>query len=280
MEQLQQRLDSAVSLIRQKTDRVPQVAMVLGSGLGFLAGKVRDPVSIPYSEIPYFEESTVHGHEGRLVIGGLEGLTVAILSGRVHLYEGHPADRVVFPVRAMAALGATMLLITNAAGGVNRSFQPGDLMLITDHINRLGTNPLIGDNPDDLGPRFPDMSEAYDRALRDLAREAAAGLGIDLKEGVYLSNPGPSYETPAEVRAYERIGADAVGMSTVLEVIAARHMGTRVLGISCITNMAAGVLEAKLSHDEVAATADAVKEVFVSLVRSILRGLGEPAGQA
>ncbi len=241
---------AAAAVIRTRCGALPEVAMVLGSGLGGLADALREPVSIPYDELPHWPVPDVVGHAGRLIVGTLAGRRVAALSGRVHVYEGHAPERVAFGVRALGRLGVRHLVLTNAAGGIDTTLSPGALMAIDDHINLIG-NPLIGPNDERLGPRFPDMTEVYSTRLRALADETAGRLGIRLAHGVYVGVPGPSYETPAEIRFLRAIGADAVGMSTVPEAIAARHEGIEVLGVSCITNMAAGVLPGPLAHDEV-----------------------------
>jgi purine-nucleoside phosphorylase len=259
--------------IRKTTTSEPEIGIILGSGLGVLAEEIQNPTLLPYNEIPHFPVTTVEGHKGQLVIGELEGKNVVVMQGRFHYYEGYTMEEVVYPVRVMGQLGIKNLIITNAAGGVNLDFQSGDLMLIKDHINLLGTNPLIGPNIQQLGDRFPDMSEAYNPGLRKLAALTAKDLTIHVQKGVYAAVTGPSYETPAEIRYLRIIGADAVGMSTVPEVIAANHMGIKVLGISCITNMAAGVLPEKLSHDEVVETANRVKDTFIKLVKEVVRRL-------
>jgi purine-nucleoside phosphorylase len=215
----------------------------------------------------------VEGHAGQLVIGELEGKTVIAMQGRFHFYEGYSMDKVTFPVRVMKYLGVEKLIVTNAAGGVNESFEAGDLMLLTDHINNMGTNPLIGPNDNELGARFPDMSEPYCKELRKLAKDVAAEIGLKVQEGVYVGNTGPSYETPAEVRMLRTLGGDAVGMSTVPEVIIARHSGLKVLGISCISNMAAGILDQPLTHDEVMETTEMVKANFLQFVKTIIKGM-------
>lgn len=263
-------LNACLDLVRARTPLAPQIGLVLGSGLGFLADLVADPVAIDYAQLPGFPVSTVPGHAGRLVLGTLAGRPVAIMQGRFHYYEGYPLDRITMGVRLMGLLGARAFVITNAAGGIRADLRPGDLMLIRDHINLMGNNPLIGANPDALGPRFPDMSDAYSSELRTQARTVAAGLGILVKEGVYAAFTGPSYETPAEIRFLNVLGADAVGMSTIPEVIAACHMGRRVLGISCISNLAAGISPEPLSHAEVTETADRVREVFSRLVMELV----------
>jgi purine-nucleoside phosphorylase len=248
----------------------PKVGIILGSGLGEFADGFSDKVVIPYPELPYFPASSVVGHAGRLVMGKVGGEPVVAMQGRVHFYEGFTPAQVAFPTRVLCSLGIRALVVTNAAGGVNFDFRPGDLMMITDHLNLSGYNPLVGHNDERLGPRFPDMSAAYAPQLRKLLKETAAQRKIALKEGVYASVSGPSYETPAEIRMLRTLGADAVGMSTVPEVIAASHMGVPVAGVSCITNLAAGIGEKPLSHQEVAETANRVKDVFGSLLSAFL----------
>ena len=267
------RLDEAVAAIGGRIAGVPDVAIVLGSGLGDFAGQIADAVTIPYGELPHWPGSGVIGHAGTLVVGRRAGKLVAALSGRAHYYEGHPMEAVTFAVRAMGRLGVKALVLTNAAGGVNLSFTSGALMVIDDHINLLGANPLMGRNDERLGSRFPDMTEVYSGRLRALADSVAAESGLPLAHGVYIAVTGPSYETPAEIRAFRKLGADAVGMSTVPEAIAARHMGIEVLGISCITNMAAGVLPQPLEHDEVMATAQRVKHSFIALLDGVIERL-------
>lgn len=271
---MQQQISEAVACIREKFTEQPSVGLILGSGLGMLADEITNPVRISYDSIPNFPESTVEGHAGQLVLGELNGLTVIAMQGRFHYYEGYGLDVVTFPVRVMKALGVETLLVTNAAGGVNTSFTPGDLMLITDHINNTAQNPLIGPNNPALGVRFPDMSTAYDRNLQAIARDVAADLQLNLKEGVYVWNTGPTYETPAEIKMLQTIGGDAVGMSTVPEVIVARHAGMDVLGISCISNMAAGILDQPLNHEEVIETTEKVRESFLALVKAVLERIG------
>jgi len=258
--------------IQSKLKVTPEIGLILGSGLGILAEEIKDAVAIPYSEIPNFPVSTVHGHAGQLVIGQLSGKTVIAMQGRFHHYEGYTMDKVTFPVRVMKLLGVEKLIVTNAAGGVNKDFTPGDLMLITDHINMMG-NPLIGANDERFGPRFPDMSTAYDREFQQLARTVAADLNIKIQEGVYLGLTGPTYETPAEIRMIRTLGGDAVGMSTVPEVIVANHSSMRVLGISCITNMAAGILDQPLNHEEVIETTEKVKNTFLLYVKELVKNL-------
>lgn len=270
MEILDKIMDSA-TYIKDKLNETPTIGLILGSGLGVLADEINDPIKIPYEEIPGFPVSTVEGHAGQLVAGKLEGKNVLVMQGRFHFYEGYSLETVTFPVRVMKALGINELIVTNAAGGINTDFEPGDLMLITDHINNMGDNPLIGANLTSFGARFPDMSESYNKALRAIAKVTAEKLEIKLQEGVYVGNTGPSYETPAEVRMLRVLGGDAVGMSTVPEVIVAKHAGMDVLGISCISNMAAGILDQPLTHDEVIETTEKVKSNFLNLVKAIVK---------
>ncbi len=268
-----QAIDEAVAFVRSRTKLQPRVGVVLGSGLGNVVDALDVETGIPYSEIPGGAASTVWGHSGKMIIGRAGTLPVVVLAGRMHFYEGHDMRAVVHLARVAGRLGIKTLIVTNAAGGVNTSYTPGDLMLISDHINLMGANPLLGPNIDELGPRFPDMSEAYPETLRAVANEVAKGLGMTLKEGVYLALSGPTYETPAEIRMLRTLGADAVGMSTVPEVIAMSHMGIPVLGISCITNMAAGILKQKLTHQEVMDTTARVQEQFTALVLGVLKTL-------
>ncbi|MBI4481843.1 MAG: purine-nucleoside phosphorylase [Acidobacteria bacterium] len=265
-----EKLRAAAEFIRSHSPVSPRVGLVLGSGLGGLADEFSGAVRIPYRHIPHFPVSSVVGHPGNLVLGWAEGVAVAAMQGRVHPYEGYSFAEVVFPVRVLRLLGASILVVTNAAGGINESFRPGQLMLIRDHLNLMGDNPLRGQNLEELGPRFPDMTYPYDPALQELARQAADELGLEMVSGVYAGLSGPSYETPAEIRMLRKLGADAVGMSTVPETIGAHHMGMKVLGISCITNMAAGILARKLDHAEVMAIAERVQVQFVSLLRKVL----------
>jgi len=267
-------INEAVAFIRSKSSLQPEVGVILGSGLGHVVDAVEVETSIPYSEIPNARASTVVGHQGRLILGRANGTTVAMMQGRVHFYEGYEMQEVTFLSRVLGRLGIKKLIVTNAAGGVNTSFVPGNLMLISDHINLMGMNPLRGPNLEDFGPRFPDMSDAYSEELRGIAREVAAKIGVELKEGVYLALSGPTYETPAEIRAFRVLGADAVGMSTAPEVVAMAHMQIPVLGISCITNMAAGVLKQKLSHQEVIETTTRVEKEFTGLVLALIERLG------
>lgn len=250
-------------------DTVPDIAMVLGSGLGAMAEEI-DGQAIPYTEIPHFPVSAVEGHAGELVFGELEGRDVVIMSGRVHYYEGWSPEAITLPMRTFGLLGIDRTIITNSAGGANPDFTPGDLMVISDHINLTGFNPLRGENDERFGPRFPDMSDAYTRELREIVHQVGDKLDVSLKEGVYTGMAGPTYETPAEVQMVQNIGGDAVGMSTVPEVIVANHMGMDVVGISCITNMAAGLSADKLEHDEVKEVAAQIRETFISLVRGVV----------
>ncbi len=263
----------AASALLERWERAPDAAVVLGSGLGGFADNLQDAVVVPYGDIPHWPVSRVVGHQGKLVAGKASGKLVAALSGRVHHYEGYDLRTVTFPVRVMAMLGIKVLILTNAAGGINTRFAAGDLMVLDDHINLMGSNPLIGPNDERFGVRFPDMSTVYSPRLRRLADEAAAALQLTVQHGVYAGCHGPSYETPAEIRHLRLIGADAVGMSTVPEAIVARHMNVEVLGISCITNLAAGVLPQPLNHDEVLETARRVRGKFVSLLNGIIAGL-------
>jgi purine-nucleoside phosphorylase len=264
------RIKEAADLIRSRVSEVPRVGIVLGSGLGDFAGSLAGGVSMPYEELPHWPASRVVGHEGRLVVGASQGRTVAALAGRCHAYEGHDLRTVTFAVRVLGLLGVKTLILTNAAGGVNTAFSQGALMVIDDHINLIGDNPLVGANDDRFGVRFPDMTEVYSSRLRSLADRAARRMSLLLPHGVYVALRGPSYETPAEIRYLRIIGADAVGMSTVPEAIVARHMGMEVLGISCITNMAAGVLPQPLNHAEVMQTATRVRGQFIGLLEGII----------
>jgi purine-nucleoside phosphorylase len=266
---LARRLEEAVAFVRGRTSLRPAIGVVLGSGLGAFADALEDAVAVPFGEIPHFPASTVVGHGGALVVGRSRGVPVAVMKGRVHFYEGYRLDEVVFPVRVLGRLGVETLVLTNAAGAINTAFAPGDLMVIEDHLNLLG-NPLLGPNEEALGPRFPDMSEAYDRGLRGVAEAACRAAGVRCHRGVYVALTGPSYETPAEIRMFRTMGADAVGMSTVPEVIAARHMGMRVVGLSCLTNMAAGVTDRKLDHREVLETGERVKAALLEVLARVV----------
>lgn len=262
-----------LAYLQSRITTPPEITIVLGSGLGPLADAVENPLVIPYEEIPGWPRSTAIGHAGKLVFGHLAGRNVAVMSGRAHLYEGHPIDQVVLGVRVLAQLGGRKVILTNAAGGINLTYHRGALVLISDHINLQGTNPLLGPNDDSLGPRFPDMTFAYSRRLRELAEEKLRHLGIPVHHGVYAALSGPTYETPAEIRYLRIIGADLVGMSTAPEAIALNHMGAEVLGISCVTNMAAGVTNEKIHHDEVLETGIQVREQFIRLIQAILPGV-------
>jgi purine-nucleoside phosphorylase len=269
-----QKVDEAVGAIRQRAGKnIPDVAIVLGSGLGDFAGQLKDAVSIPYGDLPHWPAAKVIGHDGRLVIGTLGGKRVAALAGRAHFYEGHDLRTVTFATRVIGRLGVKTLILTNAAGGVNVNLTPGMLMVMDDHINLLGTNPLVGQNEDRFGVRFPDMTEVYSKRLRGLADTVARVQGLRIGHGIYVAVHGPSYETPAEIRFLRTIGADAVGMSTVPEAIVARHMGVEVLGISCITNAAAGVLPQPLNHAEVMEVAKQVRGAFAALLEGIIARL-------
>ena len=259
-------LEKWVRAVREVTNFTPEIGIVLGSGLGDFARLVDRKAEVSYASLPGFPVSTVAGHAGKLIFGYVRSVPVVVMQGRVHYYEGYSMNEVVAPIRLMGLLGAKKLLLTNAAGGVNTSFTPGDLMLITDHISAFVPSPLRGENPQELGPRFPDMSRVYDKEMGRAVLEAGEKLGESLQQGVYLQWQGPNYETPAEIRMFRTLGADAVGMSTVCEAIAARHMGLRVCAISCITNMACGILPQPLSHEEVQQTADRVKDKFQALV--------------
>ena len=267
------RVEAAAAYIRSRCGMLPDTAIVLGSGLGDFADGLRDAIATPYGEVPHWPAPTVVGHSGRLVVGNSGARRVAALAGRAHFYEGHDLGTVVFPIRVMGRLGVKRVILTNAAGGINTSFAQGALMIIDDHINLLGSNPLVGPNDDRFGLRFPDMTEVYSARLRRIADDAAAAAQVPVTHGIYLATPGPSYETPAEIRFFRAVGADAVGMSTVPEAIAARHMGMEVLGISCITNMAAGVLPGQLDHHEVLETTTRVRGSFIALLEGILARL-------
>lgn len=270
MKELDKKISEAKIFIENNIAEKPEIGLILGSGLGILGDKAEKQIIIDYSDIPNFPVSTIEGHKGRFIFGEISGRKVAIMQGRFHYYEGYDLKEVVFPVWVMRSLGIDKLIVTNAAGGINTEYKPGDLMMIKDHINFMGKNPLIGPNLSSMGTRFPDMSDAYSKRLRDLIKNISLKLNIPIREGVYASMTGPAYETPAEIKMLRIMGADAVGMSTVPEVIAANHAGIEVAGISCITNMAAGVLDKPLSHEEVIRTADEVKDKFIKLVISII----------
>jgi purine-nucleoside phosphorylase len=263
-------LPEALGAIRARTSLAPTVGVVLGSGLGGFADAVEGAVEIPYEEIPGWPRSTAVGHAGTLVLGIFGGVQVAVMNGRSHLYEGHPASRVVFGVRVLGRLGVRTLVLTNASGAVDVSLAPGQLVLVADHLNLQGASPLVGPNDDELGPRFPDMSDAYDPELRRAARECAARLGLDLPERVYVAWLGPAFETPAEIRMLRALGADLVGMSTVPEVLAARHMGMRCLAVSCVTNMAAGVLPEPIDHERVLEIGARAAGTLTTLLRELV----------
>jgi purine-nucleoside phosphorylase len=267
--------EAAAKFIRKQTKLRPKIALVLGSGLGAFAEEFSSATQIPYTKIPYFPQSTAIGHAGNLVIGKVDGVEVAGMQGRVHLYEGYSAKEVVFPIRVFSRLEVKAVILTNAAGGINRDFAQGRLVAIKDHINLQGVNPLVGPNDDRFGLRFPDMTTAYDKHFRETAVSEGNRRGINLGEGIYAALLGPSYETPAEIRYLRTIGADLVGMSTVPEVIAARHCGIRVLGISCVTNPAAGILDKPLHHLEVLETAERVKGQFIGLLRAVIPKIAE-----
>jgi len=261
--------------IRKRLRVQPKIGIILGSGLGPMADVIQNPTSIPYAEIPNFPRPTVEGHAGRLISGELEGVSVVALQGRVHAFEGHPMQTVVFPTRVLGSLGIDTLLVTNASGAINTRYRPCDLMIIEDHINLTGDNPLKGPNLSEFGPRFPDMTEPYDRAGIEVLTQVAKKQGLNVHRGVYAGLLGPSYETPAEIRMLRTLGADAVGMSTVPEVIAANHMGVRVVGVSCITNLASGISPDRLSHHEVMTNSKTLSENLIRLVRSALPELAK-----
>ena len=263
-------INESADFIKRKITNAPEIGLILGSGLGILADEIENPIIIEYKDIPNFPVSTVEGHASCLVFGKLKGKNVVAMKGRFHYYEGYKMEQVVFPVLVMKQLGVSKLIVTNAAGGINTLFEQGTLMIISDHINFTGENALIGKNIDEFGPRFPDMSEAYSKEYIKIAKDVGAKNHINLAQGVYVQFTGPSYETPAEIKAFRILGADAVGMSTVPEVLVANHCGMKVLGISCITNMAAGILDQPLNHKEVMETAERVRNDFVQLVKEIV----------
>lgn len=270
------RLEHAAAWLQTKTNARPKTGLILGSGLGDFCDLLENVTEVPFSDIPDFPVATVAGHTGAFLFGTYQGTPVAVLRGRIHCYEGYTPQEVVMPVRLMAMLGVKTMILTNAAGGVNKAYKPGALMLLEDHINFCGANPLTGPNLDQLGPRFPDMSDVYCRQLRERVQELALAEQLPLEQGIYLMYGGPSYETPAEIRAFRTLGADAVGMSTVPEAIAANHCGMHVLGISCITNMAAGILPQKLSHAEVVEAAALAKPRFIRLLTLAIAAAEEP----
>lgn len=270
---LERNVDETIKVIREKTDRKPKIAIILGSGLGKLAKHLTETCTISYEELPHWKTPTTAAHAGNLIFGLLEGKEVVCLQGRLHYYEGFSMQEVTYPIRVLAKLGITTLLLTNNSGGISHALQPGDLMMITDHINMTGTNPLIGPNEDVFGPRYPDMTYAYAPALQQLARECASSLGIPLREGVYIGLPGPCFETPAEIRMYRMWGADAVGQSTVPEVIVANHCGIRVLGISCVCNKAAGMTEERLSEEDIIASGQQMADKLAALMLEVVTRL-------
>ncbi len=263
-------MNKSIDYIKGKIKNQPEIGIVLGSGLGDFADAIEDKIEIPYTEIPGFPVSTVKGHDGKLIFGKINSKEVCVMKGRIHYYEGYDIKEVVYPIEVLAGLGIKTLILTNAAGGVNTNFEPADLMIINDHINLMGKNPLIGPNDEDLGPRFPDMTDLYNKDLIEVAEKSAKKLGIDIKEGVYMYFTGPSYETAAEVRMARILGADAVGMSTVPEAIIARHRGLKILGISTITNMSTGILDTPLDHTEVVEVGQEVAGKFKELLKEII----------
>jgi purine-nucleoside phosphorylase len=267
---LYERAEHAARIIRSRTTETPRIALVLGSGLGGFADDFEDSISIPYEEIMGFPRSTAEGHAGRLVIGKVDQVCVVAMQGRVHFYEGYSLEQITFPIRVFNLLGIKTLILTNAAGGVNVQLSQGALMVLSDHLNLMGDNPLRGPNDSRFGPRFPDMSTAYAPELQEIVIEEARSLGVEVRRGVYAALSGPSYETPSEIHMLRNLGADAVGMSTVPEVIVARQMDMEVLGISCITNLAAGITDEPINHEDVMATGDRVRETFTSLMRRVV----------
>jgi purine-nucleoside phosphorylase len=272
--------DSAAQFLISKTPLRPKVGIVLGSGLGGFADELSEPVRIPYSQIPSFPHSTAIGHAGHMVIGNSDVIPIAAMQGRVHLYEGYTPQQVAFPIRVFGRMGIRAVILTNAAGGINLAYKQGALVVISDHINLQGHNPLVGENDECFGIRYPDMTMAYWKPYRNFVREEAQKLGIEIHEGVYAGMLGPSFETPAEIHLLRTIGADVVGMSTISEVIAARHMGMRILAVSCVTNMAAGILDQILTHEEVLETGERVKGAFTALVRAVLPRIAEDVEEA
>lgn len=268
------KIQEATAYIQSITKIKPKVGLVLGSGLGVYVEQIEDKVIIPYCDIPFFHETTVEGHEGRLILGKVKGVEVAVLQGRYHVYEGHDLDDVVLPTRVLCLLGAENMILTNAAGGINPEYVPGDLVFLTDHINLTGRNPLVGPNISELGPRFPDMTQAYDLGLREIIQASARSVGFEIKGGVYAQMLGPTYETPAEINMVRVIGGDLVGMSTVPESIAANHLGVKVAGISCVTNLAAGVGHEKLKHEDVKEVAKIAMEKFSNLLTEVVSRIG------
>ncbi|MFP5490551.1 MAG: purine-nucleoside phosphorylase [Bacteriovoracia bacterium] len=268
-----QKIEEAAQYLRSKIAVTPEIGIVLGSGLGIYVDHIEDRITIPYTDIPHFHRTTVEGHDGRLIFGKVKGKSVVALSGRLHAYEGYPMEDVVLPVRVMALLGVKTLFVTNASGGINSNYHPGDLVIIEDHMNLSGRNPLVGPNLNQLGPRFPDMSEAYPKELRELLKASGKTHGIEMKSGVYCWLLGPTYETPAEIRMLAKLGGDMVGMSTVPEVIAAAHLGIRVAGVACITNYAAGLKPEKLNHADVKLVAQKAMAGFATVLTETIQGL-------
>lgn len=268
-----QKIEEAAQYLRSKIAVTPEIGIILGSGLGIYVDHIEDRITIPYTDIPHFHRTTVEGHDGRLIFGKVKGKSVVALSGRLHAYEGYPMEDVVLPVRVMALLGVKTLFVTNASGGINSDFHPGDLVIIEDHLNLSGRNPLVGPNLNQLGPRFPDMSEAYPKDLRELLKTSGKTHGFEMKTGVYCWLLGPTYETPAEIRMLSKLGGDMVGMSTVPEVIAAAHLGIRVAGVACITNYAAGLKPEKLNHADVKIVAQKAMAGFAAVLTEAIQGL-------
>jgi purine-nucleoside phosphorylase len=270
-----EKLGKAAQYIQSIKTSKPKVGIVLGSGLGVFVDQMEDKTIIPYSDIPFFKKTTVEGHEGRLILGKVKGVEVAVLQGRLHAYEGLPMEEVVFPVRLLSILGINILILTNAAGGINLNFHPGDLVLIQDHLNLMGKNPLIGPNNNKMGPRFPDMTHAYNPELNTIMRDVSKNLGYDIHDGVYAGVLGPTYETPAEIKMFRILGADMVGMSTVPEAIAANHLGLKVCGISCITNMGAGIINQTLKHEDIKDEAAKAMNHFTALLNNSIEKFGQ-----
>lgn len=271
---MDQKLNKAAQYIQSINSTKPRIGIVLGSGLGAFVDQIKEKTIIPYNDIPYFKKTTVEGHAGQLVLGKVQGVDVAILQGRFHAYEGLEMEEVVFPIRLLKMLGISTLILTNAAGGVNLNYRPGDLILITDHLNLMGRNPLVGPNNDQFGPRFPDMSHTYNLELNNIMKSVSKGLGYTLKEGVYAGVLGPTYETPAEIKMIRILGGDMVGMSTVPEAIAANHMGLKVCGISCVTNMGAGIVEQTLKHEDIKHEALKAMDHFTALLNHSIEKFG------
>jgi len=269
------KLSKAAQYIHSIKNSKPKIGIVLGSGLGIFVEQIENKTIIPYNDIPHFRKTTVEGHEGRLILGNVKGVEVAVLQGRLHAYEGLPMDEVVFPVRLLSILGIQMLVLTNAAGGVNLSYKAGDLVLIKDHINLTGKNPLIGPNNNEMGPRFPDMTHAYSPVLTDIMKDVSTQLGKPIAEGVYAGVLGPTYETPAEIKMIRILGGDMVGMSTVTECIAANHLGIKVCGVSCITNMGAGIIDQTLNHEHIKVEAKKAMSHFTSLLNLSIEKFGK-----